>query len=155
SAAKRMDSRAAKLEKKADKLDNKGKEGGDNLRTAASNLRKGSDALKSDGSDGNMAYAGSASSMTWTRGGDVAGFVNGAGGNTLVVNLDHDAFKVGGTAFKRVLTHESLHTGGLSDWTRGARAYCCSGQQDYLNHYNSLTLEEKVNNPDYLMEMVW
>ena len=155
SAAKKMNSKAARLEKKAAKLDKKGKDGGDNLRTAASNLRKGADALNSDGSDGKLAYAGSASAGTWTRSGDVAGFVNGAGGNTVIVNVDHAAFKAGGEAFKRVLTHESLHTGGLSDWTRGARAYCCSGQQDHLNHYNSLTPEEKVNNPDYLMEMVW
>src|SRR5690606_4138588 len=77
-AAKKMNSKAARLEKKAAKLDKKGKDGGDNLRTAASSLRKGADALNSDGSDGKLAYAGSASAGTWTRSGDVAGFVNGA-----------------------------------------------------------------------------
>jgi len=153
SAASRMEKRAAKLEKKADKRDKKGKDGGGNLRTAASNLRKGADALNSDGSDGKIANAVSASD--WNRDENVAGFVNGAGGNVMTINLGHDAFKVGGTAFKRVLTHESLHTGGLSDWTNGARAYCCSGVDEYLQNYKSLTPEEQVNNPDYLMEMVW
>jgi hypothetical protein len=152
-AAKRMDNRAAKLEKKADKLEKKGKEGGDNLRTAASNLRKGSDALKSDGSDGKMANAVSAEN--WTRDQRVAGYVNGAGGNTMTINLGHSDVKAGGSPFGRVLTHESLHTGGLSDWVRGARAYCCSGEDVHLKHYKSLTPQEQVNNPDYLTELTW
>lgn len=155
SAAKRMDKRASTLEKKANKLDKKGKEGGDNLRTAASNLRKGAAALRSDGSDGKMAYAGSASAGTWTRGEDVAGFVNGAGGNTVVINVDHSEVKKGGIPLKGVITHESLHTAGLSDWVRGERAYCCSPEQSHVNHYKTLSPEEQVNNPDFLKELVW
>ncbi|MBC6907540.1 RHS repeat-associated core domain-containing protein, partial [Saccharophagus sp. K07] len=153
SAAGKMESRADKLEAKADKLDSKGEEGGADLRTAASNLRGGAAALRSDGSDGKVANAVSADN--WSGNKDTAAYVNGAGGNTVTVNLGHDAFKVGGTAFKRVLTHESLHTAGLSDWTRGKRAYCCSGEKSFLDHYNSLSPAEKVNNPDYLMNLVW
>lgn len=152
-AATKMEGRADKLEAKANKLDAKGKEGGDNLRTAATNLREGASALRSDGSDGKIANAISAEN--WTRDKDVAGYVNGAGGNIMTINLGHNAFKTGGTSFQKVLTHESLHTAGLSDWVRGARAYCCSGKEEYLKHYKSLTPWERVNNPDYLMNLVW
>ncbi len=153
-AAGKMESKATSLEKQAAKLDKKGKEGGDDLRTAASNLREGAKALRSDGSDGKLAYAGSSSAMTWTRGSNVVAFVNGAGGNIMVVNLGHDVFKAGGKDLAKEVTHESLHTAGLSDWTRGQRAYCCAGQE-YLDHYNTLTPDEKVNNPDYLKLLVW
>lgn len=155
-AANRMEKRADKLEAKANKLDAKGKEGGDNLRTAAGNLRGGASALRSDGSDGKLAYAGSANSGTWTRGQDVAAFVDKVGGNTMVVNLDHNGFKAGGVDFQKIVTHESLHTAGLSDtniW--GIKSYCCSGNPTYLQNYNSLTPDQSVLNPDYLMNLVY
>lgn len=148
-----MEKRADKMDKKAAKLDAKGKAGGDNLRTASSNLRGGAAALRSDGSDGKMANAVSASD--WTMGKDVAGYVNGAGGNIMTINLGHADVMAGGAPLGRVLTHESLHTAGLSDWVRGQKAYCCSGVQEHLKQYNSLSPEERVRNPDYLMKKVW
>jgi RHS repeat-associated protein len=152
-AADLMERQAERMDRKADKLDAKGKDGGDRLRTASSSLRDGAAALRSDGSDGKIANAVSADD--WTRDKNVAAYVNGVGGNIVTVNLGHDAVRTGGASFGRVLTHESLHTAGLSDWVRGERAYCCSGVQEHLKQYRSLTPEEQVRNPDYLMNMVW
>lgn len=152
-AAKRMSKTAARLEKRADKLDKKGRQGSDDLRTAASNLRRGAEALLSDGSDGRIINA--VSKDNWDRDERVGGYVNGPGGNIMTINLGHTDVINGGSRYSRILTHESLHTAGLSDTVRGQRAYCCSGEDKYLRHYNSLTPQERVNNPDYLTEQVW
>lgn len=72
----------------------------------------------------------------------------------MTINLGHPHVKRGG--FELIGSFPiNLHTAGLSDWVRGQRAYCCSGSSESLKQYKSLTPTEKVNNPDYLTEIVW
>ena len=157
-AAKKMKKKAAKLEKKAAKLDEKGKEGGDHLRTAAENLKKGASALNSDGSDGAIAHGMTA--KEWKESGRhqlmAAAIPGGPGGKVVLVNKGHHGYRYSSADRQQILAHESLHTAGLSDkniW--GARSYCCSTVKKYRQNFDSLTPDQAVINPDYLVQKVW
>lgn len=158
-AAERMAKTAQKLEDKAGKLETKGKSGAGQLLATATLLRAGAQVLRSDGSDGFMAYSVDQSNYV-SLGGDPDG---AAGAYTcefdMVVNRDHPSLspQQPGYDYERILGHESLHSIGLRD-ERGsnlARAYR-RGRPEQRAAYREISRTWKaLVNPDHIMALVY
>ena len=162
-AAADMDRAAGRLEARANAMDRQAPNSGDQFRAGAERLREGAAILRSDGSDGYIANAVSASEFRESGGSaDGMAYVRN-NGPTITINRDHGGWNPVGPRNDtspnalRAVGHESLHSAGLDHvrGSNGAIAYQ-DGSTAQLEAYREIQGSPlEYENPDSLMDMVY
>jgi len=166
-AADRMEARAAHLEKKAAKREKKGKDGS-LLRLEAKKIREGVKALRSNGSDGYLAFGIHTLDVAMMKKGtanitaqdlenasQIAAFVPWRGDSSVWVNLDHPMWSNSHGA-RRTVGHESLHGAGLDDEPQDRpKAYKRGSPAQQKRFYQLKGTDYEYITPELIMDHIY